>query len=729
MARRAKYKQAILDRLSAGADPLILAAEFPVTPSYIYKLGKQVREAKRAKIVDATPKPEVAKPVRRIGPMAQFNSGLSAERFASHNSTVPSPYSQLVVSSLRRHGGDVAEEYLRELQGSRGVQIYREMGNDSIIAAVLSAIKMTLRRVHWYADKSPRKEKNKTAKTDPDTGDKDLDFLETCMEDMSLSWSDFIDQALSMLQYGFAPFEIVYKARRGNIPRPGPHTSRSRYTDGKVGWKKLVFIGQDTLVPGNSWIFDDDGSLRGLNQQPPMGTVMKMAHPIAVPIEKMILFRTTIERDSPEGKSVIRPCYADFWYKKNMEEIEAISAERLGSGFPVIYLGENVAKGDTEDSDINEFNKIMRNIRVDEQMGLVIPFAKMGQGMAREGEGVLFELVSPPAKGGIDFGQIIQRHEKRMAMVGLAQFIHLGMDQQGSQALATVTTDFFQLAVSAWADSLEDTINRFLVEPLMLLNGMSTEDHPVIDHGDISTPDLKTVGDYINKTVGAQVITPDDHLEEALRRIAGFPDKDDATARPVMNELDGDGGTRISRKEKASSANNQRNQSPTVEKPQEPYKPEARKPMRASEDDMTPEQFEALNTRFDKIEAAVRDSKPTASGVVINTPEVNIDSEMIVPGMERFKEGIEKFADAVHSMTPVINVQVPTQPTPIVNITTPQPKVEINLPKQDPPNIIVNVPPANVTVDLPQEKSVTRKVNRDEMGRIDSVTEKTKYGE
>ena len=73
---------------------------------------------------------------------------------------------------------------------------------------------MTLRRVNWYAAPSPRKEKNKTAKTNPDTGDKDLDFLETCMEDMSLSWSDFIDQALSMLQYGFAPFEIVYKLRR-----------------------------------------------------------------------------------------------------------------------------------------------------------------------------------------------------------------------------------------------------------------------------------------------------------------------------------------------------------------------------------------------------------------------------------------------------------------------------------------------------------------------------------
>ena len=868
-----------------------------------------------------TPKSEASPSSKKLGGRSiilRANLGLNhSERFYADptgtiRSGVPNPFSQLVTSSLKRYGGDVAEEYLRELQGSRGVQIYKEMGNDAIVAATLSAVKMTLRRVTWFADDNPKKKKNKTPKTKPDTGSEDKEFLESCISDMSVSWSDFIDQALSMLQFGYAPFEVVYKVRRGNTPRPGPRTAKSKYDDGKIGWRKFVFIGQDTLVPGNSWIFDDkDGSLKGLNQQPPVGAPLS-ARTVAVPIEKMILFRTTTERDNPEGRSILRPMYkcfsedtelltylgwktvnqidandevatlnpeteeleyqkpdkiwsynydgdmlharakhvdqlvtpnhrmwvrrarkktfefisaedctpflsflstanwsvpdldtirvgeqeipADLWfeflgywlseghagkygrrhsvgltqkegevaelirgiveqlpwsvyektdnrgivkweftrkelwehlsplgkatvkripryvlngssrqlgillesywlgdgstygnlrdysgtkviatmsrgmaddlmevilkaghrpslrwqkgvesnkfgnsgiwlvtigkkfheirakwstekynglvwcvttkngivytrrngkctwsgnsyyYKINLEEIEAISAERLGAGFPVIYLGDDVAKGDGTDADFAEFQKIARNIRVDEQMGLVIPFAKMGQGMAREGSGVLVELLSPPARGNIDFSTIIQRYEKRIAMVGLAQFIHLGMDQQGSQALAEVTTDFFQLAVSAWADSLQDTVNRFLVEPLFRLNGISNEDHPVISRGDISTPNLKDIGDYINKTVGAQVITPDDKLEETLRRVAGFPDKDDATSRPVMNEQDGDGGQRIGRTEKAKSANNQRNQNPTAEKPREVEKPEAKKPMRASEE-------------------------------------------------------------------------------------------------------------------------------------------------
>ena len=197
----------------------------------------------------------------------------------------------------------------------------------------------------------------------------------------------------------------------------------------------------------------------------------------------------------------------------------------------------------------------------------------------------VIKILAQIQKGNIDFGMIIQRHEKRMAMVGLAQFIHLGMDNIGSQALATVTTDFFQLAVAAWSDSIKDTFNRFAVDPLFMLNAdeFDATDHPIVDHSDISTPDLKTVGEYINKTVGAKVIEPDDKLEETIRRIAGFPDKDEATVRPIMVETDGEGGNRLARSGKTKTATNQRNQNPTAEKPSDPVKPEARKPMRASE--------------------------------------------------------------------------------------------------------------------------------------------------
>ena len=41
----------------------------------------------------------------------------------------------------RRYGGVIYEEFLPELRGSRGVEIYREMSeNDDVVGAILYAI-------------------------------------------------------------------------------------------------------------------------------------------------------------------------------------------------------------------------------------------------------------------------------------------------------------------------------------------------------------------------------------------------------------------------------------------------------------------------------------------------------------------------------------------------------------------------------------------------------------
>lgn len=581
---RQNRKPEIIKELSAGGDPPVIADKYGVTHSYVYHMAKELRDAYKSK--PATP--------------AETKSQSPLTRLPVGDST-----SQLALSSLRRYGGDIAEEYLRELQGQYGVQMYKEMGNHPICAAVLQAIKMTLRRVQWYAvaPKSGREE--------------EVDFVNSLMDDMSLTWADFIDQGLSMLQYGFAPMEIILKLRKGEEIRPGPRTTESRYKDGKIGWKKFELIGQDTLAPGDSWIFDNDTSeLRGLNQMPPPGSFVNRQTkklPVSIPLQKIVLFRTTTYKNNPEGYSILRPMYRAYYYAINLEEVEAISAERMGAGFPVFYLGDDISKADTGTSEINEYRKIARNLRVDEQSGLVIPHPKMGAG-AREGQGVLLEFAGPDRGSVINFSNMIERHEKRMAMVGLAQFIHMGMsNSSGGQgaALAEVTTDFFQLAVSAWADSICATINRAALMPLLRLNRMNIEEPVVIEHSAVGSPDLKVVADYINKTVGAKVIEPDDQLENSLRRLAGMPEKDYATTRSVMLEVNGDGGTRTDRQGKTEvgvkqpnnsqkPANNQRNQNPKAEKPQEPTKPEARKPMRASEETRYDVELMALTKRAAK---------------------------------------------------------------------------------------------------------------------------------
>lgn len=50
----------------------------------------------------------------------------------------------------RRYAGMFSEEFLRELQGKRGIEVYREMSeNDEVCGAILYAIEILLRQTDW----------------------------------------------------------------------------------------------------------------------------------------------------------------------------------------------------------------------------------------------------------------------------------------------------------------------------------------------------------------------------------------------------------------------------------------------------------------------------------------------------------------------------------------------------------------------------------------------------
>lgn len=50
----------------------------------------------------------------------------------------------------KRYGGVFYEEFLRELQGIKGIKTYREMAdNDDTVGAILFAIKMLIRHTKW----------------------------------------------------------------------------------------------------------------------------------------------------------------------------------------------------------------------------------------------------------------------------------------------------------------------------------------------------------------------------------------------------------------------------------------------------------------------------------------------------------------------------------------------------------------------------------------------------
>ncbi len=624
-------------------------------------------------------------------------------------------FRQFALTGLRRFGGRVDDEYDRNFKSLyRRMQTFREMGDDAIVASVIQAIKMVIRRVSWRSDPA--------GETDADK--RGTEWLETAREDMSQTWGDTIDQALGMVQYGFQLGELVYKRRQGPQPETGEpnEKSSSKYDDGKIGWRKWTFIAPESLMPGNEWNFDETGGIQGFNQLAP-----PWYRAVYVPIQKAVLFRTTTEKNNPEGRSILRAMWRPYFYKSNLEEVEGISAERMGAGFPVIYMGSDTAKNVNDPtSDAASFQNIVRNIRIDEQMGLLVPYAKMGEG-AEPGKGVLVELMSPPSRGNVDFNQTIDRYAKQIALVGLAQFTMLGMSKIGTQALAETQSDFFTMAIDAWADGIRDTINRYAVERLFMLNdfpGLSA--YPTIEHEPIGMISLGEMANYVNKLVGVAVLTPGPELEAYMREIAKLPEKPEST-QPIVLEGETQPGTETPEVDNApgeegTGAPNMTEAVKTAKSGAPPAPNEVTKPPMKASASAAPELFSEL---IDELRAARRvledEPRQTQAPMQLVLHNANLP---------------EKFMDFG---TPQITVNVPEQKAPIVNVSVPAPIVNITAPEMPTPVInlhpvidnkppIVNVSQPAPIINLPREVSEEQEVVRDpNTGHILRTITRKKY--
>ena len=332
----------------------------------------------------------------------------------------------------RRYGGVIYEEFLHELRGKRGIEAYREMSeNDDVVGAILFAIEMLVRQTDWNV------EPGGDSQADIDAAE----FVESCMNDMQNTWIDTISEILSFLTFGWSYHEIVYKRRMG---RTKDGRTRSKYTDGLIGWRKLPIRAQETLY---QWEYDDEDNLKGMTQMPPPSYNL-----YTIPIEKALLFRTKSRKDNPEGRSILRNAYRSWYFKRRIQEVEGIGIERDLAGLPVIYGPSDLDIWNPDDEQaqeiLNGLQTQVRNIRRDEMEGVVLP------------DGYKLELLSTGGSRQFDTNAIINRYDNRIAMTVLADFIFLGHEQNGSWALSSDKTELFSMACGAFLDIFADNIKK-----------------------------------------------------------------------------------------------------------------------------------------------------------------------------------------------------------------------------------------------------------------------------
>ena len=418
---------------------------------------------------------------------------------------------ELGTTGLKRTSGFVVDEFLVKLRGIQGVKTYREMAdNDPVIGAFLYAVEKIITRIDWRVDPF------KDSSSDGEPNTKDIEtavFVESCLNDMSDSWDSTLSQIMSMVTYGWSWHEIVYKQRLG--PDQKDPTKRSKFDDGKIGWRKWPIRGQETLW---SWGFTPDGGIECMYQIDPWTGRGR----VEIPIEKSLLFRTTAQKGNPEGRSLLRNAYRPWWYKRRIEEIEAIGIERDLAGLPVAnvppeYLSIHATA--EQQSVLAAIKQIVTSIKRNEQEGIIFPQ------IYDDGGHKLFELVLLSSGGSrqFDTDRVITRYDQRIAMSVLSDFLLLGHDRVGSFSLGSTKMDLFTMSVDSIAKTIADTINTHAIPRLLRLNGIDTKRVPRITYSDVANVDIGAVSAFVSQMAQAGVLAPDPGLEDYIRDLAGLP--------------------------------------------------------------------------------------------------------------------------------------------------------------------------------------------------------------
>jgi phage gp29-like protein len=382
--------------------------------------------------------------------------------------------------------GVVNEEYNAKLQDTRGIAIYDEMRkSDGTVRAAVLATTLPVRAANWFV--KPGSEEQV-----------DLDIAEfvrqALWEQSSITFDDFLRQALLSLPYGVMVFEKVYTTREID------------------GVTRIVF---DKLAPRlprsiQKWAITD-GSF-GITQNTSDGKV------VDIPGDKLVVFVNEMEGENWWGTSILRAAYKHWFIKNTIYKIDAIAFERQGLGVPFVKLPEGATTADTVKAE-----EILKNLRANSQAYIIEP---------QDYEIGFKDMMSDKTR---DPQNSLAHHNREIMKSILAQFLELGASSSagtsGSRALSEDHSDLFLQSLEAIARSFASTVNKQSIKELVDLNFDNVEKYPTLDFEGITETDVKAISDAYKTLVDTGAITPQEADEPYFRENLGLPEYDEAGKR------------------------------------------------------------------------------------------------------------------------------------------------------------------------------------------------------
>lgn len=428
-------------------------------------------------------------------------AGMLARRYEARPRM--SPFTETGTTGLNASGGKIREEFVRNLQGTRGYKTFQEMReNCAVIGSVFFAAENFI--VESGFDVKPA--------NDSPNALQQAEFVNQCFDDMEHSRSEFLAEVVSTTWFGFGLHQKVFKRRSGNHPLK---MFRSKYNDGRIGIRKLPIRAQNTI---EEWVFGKHGDpLEAIQQAPPDYQVIRHD------LEDLIHFRTTPAKNNPQGRSWLRNAYRSWWFLKRIQEYEAVGVSKDMAGVPVgrIPLSFfNAAEGTDAASSFANTKKVLERMQRGEQEYVLWP-----AGVDQTGNtGWDIGLMQAGGRRPMDVDGIIRRYESRILVSMLAEAVLLGQQGNvGSWSLASTQTHMFAVALGGFQRMVADALNRQLIPDLALVNGWPQENAPKVVMADLESEDMVAKLGAVGQALQTGVMVPGDELDAHFREKMDLP--------------------------------------------------------------------------------------------------------------------------------------------------------------------------------------------------------------
>lgn len=385
--------------------------------------------------------------------------------------------------------GYPSEEYLAKLRGKSRADIIDQMRrSDPQIVMVLQAVKNPIKSALWEIEPGAGMNEQPTPEA---IADADL-IRHMLFSDMARPWSAFLGEALTMIDFGFAVFEITHKVVE-NHPKFGTYN----------GLASLGFRSQRTI---EKWNLDKETGLLASVTQIATGD---LAITVDIPDVFLLTMALNKEGSNYEGISMLRPCYGSYMRKDLYLKLNAIGIEKHAVGTPIATLPSDKI-GTTE---ADNMVAALENYISHESNFLLIP----------EGWTVSISNNSyDPEK----VESSVDREDVRIAKAFLANFLELGSGGGGgSYALSNDQSDFMLSGLEHIANEIESSINQDLIPSLIKMNRGPRDFYPRLKHSGISDKAGAELGTLLNALSTGKWLTPEDGDEVHLRRRIGLPDR------------------------------------------------------------------------------------------------------------------------------------------------------------------------------------------------------------